>query len=226
MAQNNPHKDHRDRVREEYLSSGPDAFNDIRALELLLFYAIPRRDTNEMAHALLDEFGSLYGVFSASVDDLCRVEGIGPSAAILINLIPSIMSKAETGGKQKGVQLNSSSAAEEYIASCLKAGQNEKFMLFCLDAKKRVKKTYTPAEGVVNSVQVNVRRVAELALACHASSCIIAHNHPEGDPLPSEEDRELTGMISSALGALGIPLVDHIIVSSKGCFSFASAGLL
>ena len=226
MAQNNPHKDHRDRVREEYLSSGPDAFNDIRALELLLFYAIPRRDTNELAHALLEEFGSLYGVFSASVDDLCRVEGIGPSAAILINLIPSIMSKAETGGKQKGVQLNSSSAAEEYIASCLKAGQNEKFMLFCLDAKKRVKKTYTPAEGVVNSVQVDVRRVAELALACHASSCIIAHNHPEGDPLPSEEDRELTGMISSALGTLGIPLVDHIIVSSKGCFSFASAGLL
>ena len=223
----NPHTGHRERLRKEFLQHGAGGFSEVRALELLLFYALARRDTNPLAHALLDRFGSLHGVLSASVPELCTVDGVAENTAILIRLIPELMQLSEKEKNAKRRQsLNNSSAAGEIIRSCFTGESSEKFVMFCLDSQNRLKRQEELSRGVVNSVSVDVRRAAEIALNYKAAACIVAHNHPDGDSCPSAEDREVTQRLKLALGALGIPLHDHIIIGSDGYFSFADAGLL
>ena len=221
------HQGHRERLRQEFISLGAESFSEVRALELLLFYAVSRRDTNPLAHALLEEFGSLDGVFSASVENLCRVDGVGESTAVLIRLIPELYRKSESArNKRERKVIDSTAAAAQLARSCFAGEGSERFLLFCLDAGKALKKQVEVSRGVVNSVNVDVRRTAELALKNNASACIIAHNHPDGDVSPSEEDRLVTRRLSEALGVLGIPLLDHIIVSGEDTFSFLDAGIM
>ena len=223
----NPHTGHRDRLREEFLSLGADSFSEVRALELLLFYALPRIDTNPLAHALLDRFGTLHGVFSASVAELRTVDGIGENTAVLIRMIPELYRSAEKEEKRRAVKTVLSSADAGALAiPVFKGESSEMFVLFCLDASHTLKKQEVVSRGVVNAVSVDVRRVAELALLNKASACIIAHNHPSGDLTPSADDRLVTAQIASALQTLHIPLLDHIIVGMDRTFSFADAGLL
>ena len=223
----NPHIGHRERLRKEFLQHGADGFSEVRALELLLFYALARRDTNPLAHALLDRFGSLHGVLSASVPELCTVDGVAENTAVLIRLIPELMrlSEKERSKKQKQ-RICNSAAAGEIIRACFAGESSEKFMLFCLDSQNRLKRQEELSRGVVNSVNVDVRRVAELALSYKAAACIVAHNHPDGEATPSPEDRQVTDRLRQALSVLGIPLHDHIIIGSDGYFSFADSGLL
>ena len=122
--------------------------------------------------------------------------------------------------------IDSTAAAAQLARSCFAGEGSERFLLFCLDAGKALKKQVEVSRGVVNSVNVDVRRTAELALKNNASACIIAHNHPDGDVSPSEEDRLVTRRLSEALGVLGIPLLDHIIVSGEDTFSFLDAGIM
>ena len=227
MKQENVHLGHRERLRKEFISLGAESFSEVRALELLLFYAVSRRDTNPLAHALLDRFGSLDGVFAASVEDLCQVDGIGESTAVLIRLLPELYRKSESGRISRERKIIDSTAAAGQLAKSCFAGEScERFLLFCLDAKKCLKKREEISRGVVNSVNVDVRRTAEIALKNGSSACIVAHNHPDGDVLPSQEDREVTKRLSEALGVLGIPLLDHIIVSGEETFSFLDAGMM
>ena len=223
----NIQKGHRKRLKKEFLEHGADGFSEVRALELLLFYALARQDTNPLAHKLLDRFGSLYGVFSASVAELCTVDGIAENSAILIRLIPELFRLSEYGRRQiKNNKIDSSFAAGNLLSSCFTGESNEKFMLFCLDSRKRIKRQEEISRGVVNSVGVDVRRIAEIALSYKSAACIVAHNHPDGEAFPSSEDREVTTMICETLKMLGIPLLDHIIVGTDGYFSFADANLL
>ena len=223
----NLHAGHRKRLKKEFLEHGAEGFSEVRALELLLFYALSRQDTNPLAHRLLDRFGSLHGVLTASVAELCTVDGIAENTAILIRLIPELSRLSEYGRKQrKKEKIDSSFAAGSLITACFAGESNEKFMLFCLDSRKRIKRQEEISRGVVNSVGVDVRRVAEIALNYKAAACIAAHNHPDGDSFPSEEDREVTVQLREALSVLGIPLLDHIIVGTDGYFSFADAGIL
>ena len=214
-------------MREEFLSLGAGSFSEVRALELLLFYAIPRVDVNPIAHVLLNRFGSLHAVFSASVAELCGVEGVGESTAVLIRLVPELYRRSEVEAKMKEFEaIDTSEKAGELAMSFFKGEGSEKFLLFCLNAKNEFRKCEEIGRGVVNSVPVDVRLVAELALADRAAACFVAHNHPSGDLQPSEEDMLVTRQIKEALDTLRIPLHDHIIVGMEGYYSFADAGLL
>ena len=220
------HDGHRDRLRQSYLEHGLMSMNDINALELLLFYAIPRRDTNEIAHRLLDRFGSLDGVFSASAEELQEVEGIGENAAALLTLIPEIMKKSRVSKSREIRQIRSSDDAGACLLPYFLNERDEVVYLLCLDTKRCVICCAEMGRGVVNSVDTGIRRIVEKALKVRASSVIIAHNHPDGIALPSREDEVFTRALYNALETVGIRLEDHIIAAEDDYTSMADTGLL
>lgn len=220
------HDGHRERLRTNFIENSLDSFNELNSLELLLFYAIPRRDTNELAHRLLDRFGSLYGVFDASFHELIEVEGIGEGAAALIKLIPEIMRKSRISKTADIRQIISSTAAGEYLVPRFLYQEIEILLMLCLDSQRRVIACTEISRGVVNSVDANVRRVVEMALKYRACSVIIAHNHPDGVALPSREDDSMTHLIGRALSSVGITLADHIIVAGENYASYADSGMI
>ena len=220
------HDGHRDRLRQSYLEHGLMSMNDINALELLLFYAIPRRDTNEIAHRLLDRFGSLDGVFSAPAEELQEVEGIGENAAALLTLIPEIMKKSRGSKARELRQIRSSDDAGAYLLPYFLNERDEVIYLLCLDTKRCVICCAEMGRGVVNSVDTGIRRIVEKALKVRASSVIIAHNHPDGIALPSREDEVFTRALYNALETVGIRLEDHIIAAEDDYTSMADTGLL
>lgn len=209
-----------------YRDHGLDNFNDVNVLELLLFYAIPRKDTNELAHALLDHFGSLDRIFEASVPELEEVPGIGENTALLITLVPQITRRYLMAKGNCICSITSSAEAGKYLVPRLMFEKEEKLLLLCLDAKKSVISCVSLGSGVINAVDVNVRKVVENAVRNRASSVILAHNHPSGVALPSREDERITREIASALKLVGIPLDDHIIVAGDDFVSFADSGLI
>ncbi len=220
------HDGHRERLRQSYLEHGLVSMNDINALELLLFYAIPRRDTNEIAHRLLDRFGSLDAVFAAPVEELCEVDGIGESAAALITLIPEIMKKSHLSKSREIRQIRSSEDAGAYLLPYFMNERDEVVYLLCLDSKRAVICCTEMGRGVVNTVDANIRRIVEKALKVRACSVIIAHNHPDGIALPSREDDVFTRALYNALETVGIRLEDHIIVADEDYISVADTGML
>ena len=222
----NIHSGHRQRVKEEYLQSGIENFSDIRALEMLLFYGIQRKDTNPIAHELLDRFGSLQNVFSASVSEL-KDAGLPEHAAILVSLVPGLARKAIIEKEEKELKyFRSSGEIGKYIQSCFLADRDERFLIYCLDSSLKLLSRKEVAHGVVNKVNVDIRRIAEIALTSKCTSCIIAHNHPDGLSEPSRDDILVTDRIRDALATVGIRLNDHFIVCENGFYSFAEHGLL
>ena len=213
-------------MKVRYRDHGLDNFNDVNVLELLLFYAIPRKDTNELAHALLDHFGSLDRIFEASVPELEEVPGIGENTALLITLVPQITRRYLMAKGNCICSITSSAEAGKYLVPRLMFEKEEKLLLLCLDAKKSVISCVSLGSGVINAVDVNVRKVVENAVRNRASSVLLAHNHPSGVALPSREDERITREIASALKLVGIPLDDHIIVAGDDFVSFADSGLI
>ena len=218
------HDGHRDRLRERFTKYGLQGFNEINALELLLFYAIPRKDTNPIAHELLKKFGNLQGVFAASVEELKEVTGISSSSAALIRLVPELCKLAKVSEVSAINGITNSSMASAYVIPRFMFDENEKVIMLCLDSAKKVKSCTEIGSGVVNTVDLNIRLIVETALKNKASSVILAHNHPDGDVRPSREDIETTKRIRDSLKLVDIPLVDHIIVSGTEYFSFCDAG--
>ena len=213
-------------MKARYKDHGLDNFNDVNVLELLLFYAIPRKDTNEIAHALLEHFGSLDRVLEASIPELEAVPGVGESSALLISLIPQIMRRYLTVKESCVSTISGSADAGRYLVPRLMFEKDEKLLLLCLDAKKSVISCINLGSGVVNAVDVNVRKVVENAVRHRANTVILAHNHPGGVALPSREDERLAIEIAAALKLVGIPLVDHIIVAGDDYVSFADSGMM
>lgn len=222
----NVHSGHRQRKKEQFRSHGLDAFADHEVLELLLFYAVPRQDTNPIAHRLLSRFGSLEGVFSASLAELQKVEGVGENAATLIRLIFPLCRRVRTAGGRHEVILNSRESAGEYFLELFFGEKQEIFYEACLDAKGKLLACCRLAEGGADSVSVNVRKVVENALSANASHVILSHNHPSGIALPSEADNRTTMQIARALEGIGVQLIDHIIVADGDFVCLRDNGLL
>ena len=213
-------------MRERFLRYGLDNFNDHNVLELLLFYAVPRQDTNELAHALLDAFGTLDGVFDASVDALKSVDGIGDTAAALIHLVPEAARRYFISKTLPGDILADSEAAGKYLLPRFLTCRNETMYLVCMDAKLKVLDCREVSQGSTTSVSVNLRRIVQIALGQNASVVMLAHNHTSGIALPSQEDVAVTLKVRDLLEQVGVDLADHIVVAGDDFVSMADSGLL
>ena len=216
------HDGHREKMRRRFLSGGLEQFADHEALELLLYYAIPRRDTNPIAHALIDRYGSLSAVLAAPVEDLQKVEGIGESAAILLKLVPRLCAKARLAdADRQELVLNTASRAGAYLLERFYGEQNEVIYQLCLDRKGKLLACKKLGEGSIASAALDVRKLVENAILNSASFVVLAHNHPSGLAVPSPEDIQTTRRISQALKAVDIVLADHIIVADDDYVSIA-----
>ena len=215
---------HRSRLRARFRAVGDAGLAEHELLELLLTYAIPRRDTKGFAKGLLGHFGSLAGVLEADVEALENVPGVGPSAATLIALIRPLSAHLLLGKKPDRVILKSSEAAVAFFRVRLKGLKNEEIHAAFVDAKNRLIAAECLQKGVPDQSSVYVRHIIERALAHKASGFLLAHNHPSGDPAPSAHDRELTRAVKSAADAVGIRFLDHLIIGEVEHYSFRGEG--
>ena len=198
------HDGHREKMRQRFMTGGLDAFADHEILELLLYYAIPRRDTNPIAHALMERYGSLPAVLAAPMEDLKRTEGIGESAAVLLHLVPQVCRRARLAQVGEDQVLNSSERAGAYLLECFDGESREVIYQLCLDRKGKLLACKRLGEGSVASADLDVRRLVENAILTGASAVILAHNHPSGVALPSDGDYTATMRVRAALNAIGI----------------------
>ena len=218
------HKGHRERLRKRFLEHGLDSFSDIEALELLLFYALPRRNTNPLAHALLKSFGSFRAVMEARTTDLAQVEGIGENAAGLIHLVAEFGQRYMAAARRQGKLLRSSADAGEYFLPLFAYETDELVYVACLDSGGMVKQCRRIAQGMSNKVDISSRDIVDTALRYNASHVIIAHNHLSGTAMPSQADITTTKNLYTALSLIGVELDDHIIVCDGDFVSLRDSG--
>lgn len=220
------HEGHRERLKNRLLNEGLDAFEDHQVLEMLLFFSIPRKDTNPLAHELIKKYGSLAAVFEADPDDMQRITGIGKNSAILLTLIPSLARRYFKDRWGKRPLLNNSREAGEYAVSLLAGRTYEVFYVICLDIGNRVTYPALVHEGTLNEAPVYPRIIVETALRHKAGSVILAHNHPAGTTRPSAADIKVTRDVTEALRPVQIKVLDHIIVAGDSHLSMAQEGLM
>ena len=234
------HDGHRARKKEQFRRQGLDGFADHEVLELLLYYAIPRKDTNEIAHRLLQKFGSLQNVFSAPLEELAKVDGVGgivtgcilavgrivgESAALFLTLLPQVQKRAmRSSGKER--VLNSVDKCGRYFLELLGHERQELLYQACLDGKGKLLSCKKLSQGSADCTALSVRQVVENALLSGASAVVLAHNHPSGVALPSESDRAVTLWVRDALKTMDIRLLDHIIVADNDFVSMNQSGYL
>jgi len=222
----NIHTDHRDRVRQRFLAESLDNFDPHNILELLLFYAIPRKDTNPIAHELMRQFGSLSAVFDADVDQLAAVKGMSRNAAVLIKMVPEIYRKyAEDQFKQINI-LNSSDLVGEFLTAKFVGRLTESVAVICLNSSCKLLKFEWISDGGFSSASVDLRKIVETAFSCNASNVILAHNHPAGGTKPSLADVRTTELIQTVLKKLEINLLDHFIIGGHQWASMMEGGYL
>ncbi len=217
---------HRQRLRARFRQDGTAGMHDYEVLELLLTYALPRKDVKPLAKELLRIFGSFAGVFDASPAELERVKNVGPISATLLSLVKEICS-IYLAEKIKNKDVLSSPQAVLNFARVKLAGlPREAFLVIFLNNKNRVITYKILQEGTVDRAIIYPRRLIEEALACHATGVILVHNHPSGEPEPSLEDKQLTHSLMAAARPLDLRILDHIIVGREGYCSFLEKGLL
>lgn len=207
------HDGHRARLKERFRKEGLDNFDELYVLELLLFYCIPRIDTNPLAHRLLDHFGSLAAVLDASPEELKKVEGVNQSASTFLSLITQVGRYYQVKRTEPGKILRTIEQCGNYLMPYFFGRENETVFMLCLDAKCKVLGCKMIGEGSVNSANIPIRRVVELALAANATTVVLAHNHPSGVAIPSADDIQTTHRMAAALEAVEITLADHIVFS-------------
>ena len=220
----NLHEGHRQRLKDRFLKEGLSNFEDHNILEILLFYSVPRADTNEIAHKLLKKFGSLSAVFDASLEELCSVDGIGVHSATLIKLMPEI-SSAYGIDKTKNIrQLNTIQELGAYFIPKFIGKKDEESYIVLLDNKNKIIKSELVAKGSVDAVQLSIRTIISQAINNNATSVVLAHNHPAGVALPSANDIKMTKRLFEALRLADIKLKDHIIVADDDFVSLRQSG--
>ncbi len=218
------HDGHRQRLKERFRREGLDNFDELYVLELLLFYCVPRSDTNPLAHKLLNSFGSLTAVLEASPEELEKIDGIGKNVSTFLSLITQVGRYYQVKRSDPGDILQTIEQCGQYLVPYFYGRDNETVFMLCLDAKCKVICCKKVGEGSVNSANVPVRRVVEIALGANATTVVLAHNHPSGLAIPSADDIQTTHRIATALEAVEIFLADHIVVSRDDYVSLVQSG--
>jgi DNA repair protein RadC len=218
--------DHRARLRQRFLAGGPSAMPDYELLELILFAAVPRQDVKPLARSLIDLFGDLGGVVSAPEARLAEVKGVGPAVILAIKLHEAVAHRVARARVMNRPALSSWDALLDYCHTAMSHRETEQFRVLFLDRKNVLIADEEQARGTVDHVPVYPREVVKRALDLNASALILVHNHPSGDPTPSQADISMTRQVQEAAGVLGIVLHDHIVIGRSREVSFRSAGLL
>ena len=220
----NVHEGHRDRLRAKIAEHGLPCLADHEKLEYLLYPFVPRRDTNPIAHELIQTFGSLKRVFEADVADLVQVKGVSRNAALFLHNLPSLFS-GHCVEPPKRI-LNNTQDAARYAISVIGGERVERFVCFFLDDDGAVIKISDLASGAKKSVSIHREELARLAVQCKAKIVVLSHNHPSGELYPSREDVLSTNRLAQTLRTVGVRLWDHIIVSATDSFSMCDHALI
>lgn len=218
--------DHRKRLRDRFMLGGASAMPDYEMLELVLFRAIPRRDVKPLAHALMDRFGDFNRVITAPVERLRDITGVGDAVITELKIVEA---SAHRMARARVIQQNvvsSWDALLDYCHTTMAHRETEQFRVLYLDRKNVVIADEEQAKGTVDHVPVYPREVAKRALELNASALILVHNHPSGDPTPSQGDIAMTDQINNACQALGLTLHDHLIIGKSRELSFRSEGYI
>lgn len=220
------HKGHRERVKDRYIYSGLDSFEDHQVLELILFYCYPMVDTNEKAHKMINEFGTLTNLLDANPLDIEKRCKVSTNVAVLLSLIPPLSRRYLKSKWGKKMVLDSSAKVGNYAISLFMEKKNEAFYLICLDSQRKLNFAPLISEGTIDQAPIYTREIVEQALKYQAASVIITHNHPSGLLVASRADIEATKKIIMALETINIEVLDHIIVAGEEYMSFAEKKML
>ena len=217
---------HRQRMRARLLTAGPESVADHELLEMVLFLALPRRDTKPIARALLSRFGSFAGSIAAPMADLRGIDGLGDAGVAALKTVQAAALRLVRAELRDRPVLTNWSALLDYLSAVMARDRVEQFRVLFLDNKNRLIADEAQSRGTVNHTPVYPREVVKRALELHASALILAHNHPSGDPAPSQDDIAMTREIKAAASALGLVLHDHVVVGNGATLSFRAQGLL
>jgi DNA repair protein RadC len=225
MSEKPPHSGHREGLRERFLAGGVAAMPDYELLELVLFAAVPRRDTKPLAKALIARFGSFAEVIAAKRERLLETEGVGEAVVNQLKIVEAAqrLAKGQVIGRPA---LSSWTALLDYCMAAMARSQTEEFRVLFLDRKNVLMADEVQSRGTVDHAPVYPREIVRRALEHGASAIILVHNHPSGDPTPSRADIDMTREIAAAAKALKIAVHDHLVIGRGGHASFKSLGLL
>ena len=216
MAEKNIHSGHRKRVKANVIENGFSQLEEHKLLELMLFYSIPRGDTNELAHKLINHFGSFEEVFKADIEQLKRVDGVGENTAILIAAMGETFYRISKSKPIKKKVYKNTEDLKELAVSLLQGEKNEKVFLICFDAKKTLKRAILISKGDEVSSEIDMKAVVKNLVDSNSSIAVLAHNHPDSSAEPSAHDIDSTRMLCVTLRKIGYALADHIIVGENG----------
>jgi DNA repair protein RadC len=217
---------HRSRMRARLLTAGPDALADHELIEMVLFIALPRRDTKAIARTMISRFGSFAAAIAAPPQDLQRIEGLGEAGLAALKTVQAAAIRLARSELSRRPVLNNWPALMDYLNAVLARERVEQLRILFLDNKNHLLGDEAQTRGTVNHTPVYPREVAKRALELHATALILVHNHPSGDPTPSRDDVAMTKEIHAALTPLGIVLHDHVIIGNGRFTSFRQEGLL
>lgn len=220
------HKGHRQRVRNKFIKHGLESFTEVEALEFLLFHSIPYKDTNEIAHALINKFGSLEGVMKADIRHLTEVNGISTNSAALISLFNEFYKYIHVNANIEGVYFSNVHVAGRFCCNYFMNHLEEAMIVISTDSNRKVKCIDVVSEGILTSTPVYFSRIIDVALKNKTATIYIAHNHPSNNPEPSPEDITYTQKLQTFLKDSGIHLLDHIICSGNNYVSLSDKGYI
>lgn len=221
------HADHRSRMRTRMVRQGFDSLEPHEALEVLLYYVVPRRDVNPLAHRLLRTFGGYHRVFEATIEELKKVDGVGDQVALFLYTLGAHERRCDhSRALQNGsaLQLNTISRMADYLRVQFKGLREESAILLCLDASRRPISCDILGVGSVNVSEVSIQKINTLAVHHRAAATVLAHNHPRGAAIPSRQDIETTLQLRALLSGVGIELIEHLIFGEHDFVSLAESG--